>query len=184
MNDEQLTRELEDALGIEPSAQFLARVRRQIEAERRRPAPRWAWTAVAGVVTAAIVAAGIVVSKPDQPAPMPPATQASRVERPSPGPQIPTPAAPSPVPAPKVESQPAHRLAELEVLTDPREAAALQTFLTNIQERKIDSARLEGLFETASRIGTTTIEPMPIAAIEPIVIAPLSLAAPEAGGDL
>jgi hypothetical protein len=187
MNDERLTKELEEALGIEPSPQFLARVRRQIEAERRRPAFRWAWATAGGMVAAAVVVIGIVVSEPEKPAPLQPTTasQASRMERLSPVAEIPATSIPSTVPAPKVEPrQPGRRSAELEVLIDPRDAAALQSFLKDIQERKIDPERLEGLFEAAAKIGTTTIEPMPIAAIEPIVIVPLSQAAPEAGGDL
>ena len=67
---------------------------------------------------------------------------------------------------------------------DLRETAALQSFLQDVQERKIDPARLEGLFQSAEKVRNTPIAPMPIAAIEPIVITPLSSAEPETGGDL
>jgi hypothetical protein len=184
MNDEQLTKELEEALGIEPSPQFLARVRRQIESESRRRPLRRAWATAAGIVAAAVVVVGMVISEPEKPAPLQ-HTTASQVEPPFALAELPTTSIPSTDPTPRVEStRPVRRSVEPEVLIDPRETVAFQSFLKDIQEKKLDPERLERLFEAAAKIGTTTIEPMPIAAIEPIVIMPLSLAPSEAGGDL
>jgi hypothetical protein len=77
-----------------------------------------------------------------------------------------------------------HSPVEPQVLVDPREMAALQSFLYDVRDRNIAPARLEALFESAKKVERATIEPMPIAAIEPIVIMPLSSAGPETGGDL
>jgi hypothetical protein len=57
---------------------------------------------------------------------------------------------------------------EPEVLIDPREAAAFRTFVDDVQQQRIDPARLRDLFD--------------IAGMEPIEIPPLVPAAPEKEG--
>jgi len=65
LSDSQLDRELESALGVEPSPEFLARVRTRVAAE---PAPelwrlairRWSFEPLVGVALAGIVLAVIV----------------------------------------------------------------------------------------------------------------------------
>jgi hypothetical protein len=181
MNDEQLKKELEQALAVEPTPQFLARVRRELDTGQR-PTARLRLSVAAGLAGAAVVL-GIVAFQPEKPVPVSPTTASALVTA-SPATEKPMriPAPPTP---PKVEVRRASRLPSgPEVLIDPRETAALQSFLQEVQERKIAPERLEGLFEAAERAGTTTLEAMPIAAVEPIVIMPLSSAAPETGGDL
>jgi hypothetical protein len=180
MNDEQLTKELEEALAVEPTPQFLARVRREIEAEGRRPAVR---LMAAGVAVAAVIL-GIVLFHPENPTTVESST-ASQIVRPLPAAEISITFVPSTPTVTKGRStQASGHSAQPEFLMDLRETAALQSFLQDVQERKIDPARLEGLFQSAEKVRNTTIAPMPIAAIEPIVITPLSSAEPETGGDL
>jgi hypothetical protein len=180
MNDEQLKKELEQALAVEPTPQFLARVRREIDTGQRSTA-RLALSVTAGL--AGVVVLGIVAFQPEKPMPVSATTASALVTAPR-ATEIPVWISAPPTP-PRVEVRRAGSLpSEPEVLIDPRETAALQSFLQEVQERKIVPASLEGLFEAAERAGATTMEAMPIAAVEPIVIMPLSSAAPETGGDL
>jgi len=184
MNDEQLKRELEEALAVEPTPQFLARVRREIETETERPAAHLKWASIAAGVAAAAMVLAIVRLQFEKPKALHPPPSDVVALAPSAAETASTPL-PSPKTTPKAESRQTNRRTEQpEVLIDARETAALRSFLQDVQERKIDPARLEDLFESVERARTTTVEPMPIAAIEPIVIMPLSSAAPQSGGDL
>lgn len=179
MNDEQLTKELEEALAVEPTPQFLARVRREISRERSPFSSRFPWAIAAVGMAVAVVGVLVYPSKPMTVQP----GAVSEVESPLPAPTIPV--APAIKTTPKVVAKHvSDRPAEPEVLIDPREMAALRSFLDDVQERSIAPARLEKLFESAKTARRAAIEPMPIAAIEPIVILPLSSAGPETGGDL
>jgi len=183
MNDEQLTKELEDALAIEPTPQFLARMRREIDGERSWLSSRFPTLIAAGMTTAAVIVGFLMFQQP-KPTTFEPAI-VSKAESPLLLPAAVTPAGPSPKAAPKLAmKQLSHSPAEPQVLVDPREMAALQSFLYDVRDRNIAPARLEALFESAKKVERATIEPMPIAAIEPIVIMPLSSAGPETGGDL
>ena len=59
MNDEQLKREIEESLAVEPSSQFIARVRRHLENESFRGSKQVSWTAMVAGLAAAAVVAGI-----------------------------------------------------------------------------------------------------------------------------
>lgn len=182
MNDEQLTKELEEALAVEPTPQFLARVRREIGRERSQLSARFPWTLIAAGTTATAVVVGIAMFQTSKPITSQPET-VFKVESPLPEPA--TPATPPARTVPKAAAkQVTRRPAEPEVLIDPREVAALQSFLNDVQEQNIAPDGLEKLFESAKKAERVTVEPMPIAAIEPIVILPLSSAGPETGGDL
>jgi hypothetical protein len=76
--------------------------------------------------------------------------------------------------------------AEPEVLIDPREAAAFYQFIEDVQERRIDPSKLEALFQASERAQRIEeITPEPIAAIEPIIVAPLGPVVPDnEGGSL
>jgi hypothetical protein len=185
MNDDQLKREIEEALAAEPSPQFLARVRRQIAAEPRpvRLAP---WFVVSAGLLAASLLIGIIVLRPQEKSERKPENVV--VVTPS---EPPPPASPETPPVtnivPRVASVPTTRpakAAEVEVLIDPREVAAFRSFVERIEDRKIAAAKLEELFAAAEKTGTGEIMPMPIAGLEPIVIQPLIPAASERGGDL
>ena len=183
MNDEQLQKELEEALAIEPTPHFLARVRREVETGKQRAAARVKWASATAGLAAVAVAIGIMLLEPSRPI-TPESTTPPEAVVLSPAVETPT-----PLPSPKATPKPttihvSPHSAEPEVLIDEREVAALRNFLQDVQERKIDPARLEGLFESAEKARTTAVEPMPIAAIEPIVIAPLGSATSETGGDL
>jgi hypothetical protein len=181
MNDEQLTKELEEALAVEPTPQFLARVRREIGSERSPLSARFRWTLIAAGTAATAVVAGIAMFQPAKPIALQPFTL-SKQESLLPAPAIP--AAQATKTVQKAVAKQVTRPAEPEVLIDPREVAALQSFLNDVQEQNITPASLVELFESAKRAERVTIETMPIAAIEPIVILPLSSAGPETGGDL
>ena len=142
----------------------------------------------AGLAAAALLA-GIVVLKPWEPRGVAP----ERIVEVPPVPEVHAPPptlAPvkalssAPAVAAKAIPHPESRKSELEVLIDPREAAAFRRFVNDIQEKKVDMSRLERLFEAAERAGTS-VEPMPIAGLE-IEIKPLTPAASETerGGNL
>ena len=75
LTDAQLNQELEAALGVEPSPEFLARVRTRIEAEPRRPFAR-SWDPLFAVGIAGIV---LLVVVPQMLRPSPPSTQIARM---------------------------------------------------------------------------------------------------------
>ena len=62
--DDRLDREIEDALAVDPSPDFLARVRTRIAEEPRIGTPLIAWRLAGAVVCAAIVVMAIAVTWP------------------------------------------------------------------------------------------------------------------------
>ena len=176
MNDEQLKKEIEEAFAVEPSPQFVARVRHHVRSEPGRFSIGFPWKALGAGLAAAAVVTAIAVLKPQEPA----APKTSQIVQ-TPERQIETPAAggeiekPKAVEPPKVA--PRSHATEPEVLIDPREAAAFRSFLEDVEDRKIDAGRLAELFEEAEKARSMVdIAPMPI------VIRPLSLAAPDKEG--
>lgn len=178
MNEEQLKREIEEALSIEPSPQFMARVRREIAAEPRPQTRHWTLLAV-GFATAALMV-GTFVFVPGKSGSLVPATpkEIARTEAPPSPPIATVPSNEQPLkPVARVTPAAARRPAEPEVLFDPREAAAFQSFMKAVQEKKINASRLDALFEAVER-AAVQIDPMPIAGA-PIEITPLETAAGE-----
>jgi len=184
MNDERLKREIEESLAVEPSAQFMARVRRHLENESSRPSKQVSWTAMAAGFAAAAIVGGIVLFESFMTA------QTTRiVHEPRPNVEILLPPSanthPSPAMAPKaVSSQTRFHSSEPEVVIDPREAAAFQSFMEDMREQKIDAASLESLFQAAESVEAAEIAPLPIAGLEPIDIKPLNPAVTERGESL
>ena len=184
MNDEQLKREIEESLAVEPSAQFMARVRRHLENESFRPSKQVSWTAMAAGFAAAAVVGGIGLFESFMPA------QTTRiVHEPRPNVEIPLTATAnthaSPAVAPKaVSRQTRPHSPEPEVVIDPREAAAFRSFMEDVREQKIDPASLGSLFQAAENVEAAEIAPLPIAGLEPIDIKPLNPAVTERGGSL
>jgi hypothetical protein len=180
MNDEELKKEIERALAVEPSPQFAARVLQHIASQ-----PRRFWiqrSALAGGIAAAAVVAAIIVLQPREnttpkaagvaPASLPPVEnrlpEAQGLQSSS-----------GIMPPPVLKSR---RRAGPEVLVDPREVAALHSFLEDVQQQKIDPGRLKALFEAAEKAhAVEEIAPMPIAGIEPIRIPPLNSSSTEGG---
>jgi hypothetical protein len=66
MNDEQLQKELEEALAIEPTPHFLARVRREVETGKQRSAARVKWASATAGMAAVAVAIGHYVARTQQ----------------------------------------------------------------------------------------------------------------------
>jgi hypothetical protein len=178
MNEDQLKREIEEALSVEPSPQFMARVRRGIAAEPRPQARPWTLLAV-GFASAALMV-GILVFLPGKSGSLVPETpkEIARTEAP-PSPPIETlPSSEQTLkPVARVKPAAGRRPAEPEVLFDPREAAAFRSFMEAVQEKKINASRLDALFEAVER-AAVQIDPMPIAGA-PIEITPLEPAAGE-----
>jgi|SRR5688572_28844141 len=182
MNDEQLRKEIEETLAVEPSPQFLARVRRQIESESRRSRIGLPWKALAASLATGMVLLGVFLFEP-------PFERSSDVLTSTtttvwvPGP---VPERSEPPLLPTVAARPVvSRAPEPRVVIDPRETAALQSFLEDVQEKRIDLAGLGKLFESAERaVRTTSTGPAAIAEVEPIVVKPLSAAALSEGENL
>jgi hypothetical protein len=182
VSDEALEREIEAALGVDPSPEFLPRVRARIASERVHDgwAASWRWAgAVVALGAVAIVAAWTL----RDPATAPReahvrdsgfGTRGSGPEGRDPGlgtaavkPEPSVPSAPIPVPAVRhlrAESRPA-AARQLEVLIEPDEAAALKQLFTAISNRRIETRALPDL--------TSALKPP--APIEEIVLDPITI---------
>jgi hypothetical protein len=176
--------EIRQALDVDPSPEFLARVRRRIASEPVCSEWRWPWTlAVAGAMAAVMLTALIVSKRPDAPsstaAPVTKPFSAANNDaalRPSSAEQR----APALEPAiSEVKRRNRSRgaidrrlrlslgTAGWEVLVDPREAAALRAFALRVRDGRTD---LTAILRT-----TPTVEQEPLLDlnIDPIVVEPL-----------
>jgi hypothetical protein len=184
LTDSALDREIERALAVEPSPDFVARVRTSIASEPPRPAWHLSWAfAGAGAAVAAIVFA-LVVAWPERtvaPAPMivqvaPPAPVAPQ---PSAVPDASTVRSPEAValqrPKKAVARQQgasrstkafAFQTSEPEILIDSREAAALQRLITGVRDGRVDLSPV---------LHATTPTAMELPPITDLIIAPLSI---------
>jgi hypothetical protein len=171
MNDPALEREIERALAVDPSPEFLVRVRARI-ADEPAPASRGFGWLFAGVATVAAAAALVLAVRMVSPA-RPPATAPLLASR-SIGSAVVVPAV-SPTSAyaaarlrldekaghyvPKVEGPAATRTTE--PLFDARETMALQRLIADVRDARVDLTPLakEG--------------PMPLPAMDPLVISPI-----------
>jgi hypothetical protein len=173
VSDEALDRELAALLQVEPSPEFVARVRADVSAEAI--ADRWLsgrWLAVAAAAVVVIIGASIVIGT--RPAQAPAETTPFVAEQPPVAPRIePRDAAIQP---PATVSSPAQTAAVAappsstsEVVVSPREAAGLHYLLAALHEGRLDSAVMPN-------IQSDDIADMPIA-IEPITVEPLVAAA-------
>lgn len=103
LTDAALDRELEAALDVDPSPEFLARVRMRVANEPAPTSWRAPWTGVAAAAAAAVVVIAVTVSNAPDDGPVAPRRAAA--PRPTPREGVPAPA-----PAPRVaESRPAVR---------------------------------------------------------------------------
>ena len=165
--------EIRDALDVDPSPEFLARVRTRIAHEPEPSAWRWSWTMASAVALAAAIVIAVIVSRPaPRTTPAPEAVRAFGPADavPSPGPAPVDPATsrsagavalhPAPVVAPRraaVVSGFSRTVAIApEILIDPREAGALRQLIAGVRDGRVDLA-------AAQR--HTTPDPM---ALEPI----------------
>lgn len=181
LDDQALGREIEEALAVDPSPEFLARVRTRIGSETMSLARGRAWWLVgAGALAIAVVAAVIV----------------GRLERePASEQVIAMPAVESPptaAPAKRSMSPPARtvvtpeqaagrrrgpvqlaaRITESEVLVAPGEATALRLLVATIREGRIDPSVLDRR-AVAAPLESAPLEPLDEIAIQPLAIEPL-----------
>lgn len=183
MNDVAFERDIERALAVEPSPEFVARVRSRIAGEPSPPSRRFGWM-FAGVATAAVAAAVVftvfVVSPAHQTGPAGAPLLASRsvtsgsVVVPAIAPAdraIPSASRTSPVVhrlTPFVSSA-ARGAAEPEPLIDARETAALQRLIAGVRDARVDlSLLLKG-----APPAPMALQPIDDLVIPPIAIEPL-----------
>jgi hypothetical protein len=168
LSDETLEREIEAALAVDPSPEFLARVRARV-AEEERPVGwllRWHW--VAGTVVTAVVAVFVVYAW-REPAPPPVGQEIApiAVER---HPEAEAPALPAPAiaerqPAP-APARPVRRRAP-EVLISEEEKSGFQLLLASLNKQK-DARQIQEALAKVETSGPPWLE------ISPIVIEPFS----------
>ena len=183
LSDEMLEREIEAALGVEPSPEFLPRVRARIGSERVHDG--WLWSASwrwAGAVAVVAAVAIIGVWRLRDSSPASPAPQEVRITPPV---ETTTPSieperqaaalVASGAETPKSVSVPLVRtvraephpevVAPFEVVIAPEEAAALKQLFTAINNRRIETRALPDL--------TSALKPP--APIEEIVLDPITI---------
>jgi hypothetical protein len=167
--------EIRDALKIEPSPAFLARVRTQIANEPAPGALRWSWMFGAAATVAAGVVLALVISRPSVPTPAtrsakalaerPPGAATASAERLSPGAtafaERQMPRSTRSAKAVALRNTP-----EPEVLIDPRERRALLQLIAGVRDGRIDLAAAQH---------TATPALMELAPVTDIVIAPLTI---------
>jgi len=163
VTDTAIDREIQAELAVDPSPQFIARVRTRIAAEPAGAAPWLSWKLVAAGALAAASVTAVVFSRPeDKPAPV---TQARRAEdiRLAPPAAIEQPGhAAVPIPAVSGPS----RSSEPEILLDPAEMRALRRLIAGTRDGSLD-------LSPALRAATPTA--MDLAPADAIMIAPLTI---------
>jgi hypothetical protein len=184
LSDEMLEREIEAALGVEPSPEFLPRIRARIANERMHKGWFWSWSwrlAGAAAVVAAVAIVGLWTMRDPAPArreaqitsPVETTTPSSQPALPAAAPVASSAEAPKPGSAPVVRtaSSAARRpvMAQPEILISPDESAALQQLFAAISSRRIETRALPDLASALK-------PPAPIEEIvlEPITISPLA----------
>jgi hypothetical protein len=199
MTDAALERDIERALAVEPSPEFLARVRAEIDAQPERTPWRIAWTWLAVGSAVAAITAAIVLSRPAAPQPrnvLEPAPVATTTTAKT------APAKPAATPQASLAQTlgshmrdvPRGRLPSLtsvaqrtprpepEVLIAQDEAVALRRLM-----RGLDRGVVEPSVASDGPSGVQPIQPpipivvAPMAAVSPITIEPLGIPAPEGG---
>ena len=166
LNDETLEREIEAALAVDPSPEFLAKVRARV-AEEERPAGwplRWHW--VAGTVITAVVALFAVYAWREPQSPAVGREVAPIAVQRHPDAELPALTAPAiavhrPEPAP---ARPVRSRAP-EVLISEEERSGFQLLLTNLNKQK-DAKKIEAALAAVETSGPPWLE------ISPIVIEP------------
>ena len=191
MIDDALAREIEDALAVEPSPQFVARVLANTP-ERRTWRFSWTFAVAAAGAAAAIVAAVLVMPRRGAHTPTPAAPlQIATLPPMSASPSV-APAAQAEEPrvasapatasvAPVAAAVPVVRRAqtkEPEVLFAKDELAALQRLTRGITRGAVDPETLSGPTETAiAAIQTAHIVLAPLPEISPVALEPLGTSA-------
>jgi hypothetical protein len=179
IGDETLEREIENALDIDPSPEFLARVRARIASQRRPTGWHLSWRVVGvGAALAATVVMALVVTRSQRPPTaslsFKPTAATRTVESAPTGPPIATPSPALPTAASVIESTGRKHSRRAtpntgpEVLIATRDAAALRVLMMNMREGRVDLTALDALQAVAA-----PLEPLDKIAIQPIAIQPL-----------
>jgi hypothetical protein len=184
MNDAALEREIERALAVDPSPEFLVRVRARI-ADEPAPASRgfgWLFAGVATVAAAAVLVLAVRMVSPARPPATAPllASRAigSSIVVPSSDPSTRGPASAYAAARPPRDEKAGHDVPKAspaatrtrEPLFDARETTALQRLIADVRDARVDLAPLakEG--------------PMPLPDMDPLVISPIVIEPLTPGG--
>jgi hypothetical protein len=174
--------DIKDALNVDPSPEFVARVRARVANEPEPSAWRWSWT----VAATAALAAAIIVAIVLRPAPQPQVAQglspaeaaASDNAAPDVAQAVPlaAPATASPVgrafgPAtPAAEAFARRASSEPEILLDPAETRALRALIAGVRDGRVDLTPLQ-----AAAVPTAMeLEPVADIVIAPITLEPIA----------
>jgi hypothetical protein len=197
MSDAELEQDIERALAVQPSPEFLARVRAEIGAQPERMPWRIGWTWLAAGSAVAAITVAIVLSRPaaQQPGNVPEPARLATTTKTTPAKPAATPQTSLPQTAGRhVPDVPRRRFpsltsvaertprAEPEVLIAKDEADALKRLM-----RGLDRGVVEPSAAGDGPNGVQPIQPpipivvAPMAAVSPITIAPLGIPAPERG---
>ena len=166
--------EIRAALDVDPSPEFLARVRTGIASEPRQAAWRWPWMFAAAGAMATLIAIAIVVSGPHEVSSVLPADRTPLQARTvAPFSQI--------VPVASGFSRTersaeafalrpaAHQPPEPEILIDPRESMALRRLIAGTREGTLDlSAALQATTPTTMDLPPLSEIAIPVITIDPI----------------
>jgi hypothetical protein len=168
LGDDTLDREIDSLLQVEPSPEFVARVRVLTEAQSMAPRT-WLtgrWIAVATAAAAVVIGIGVWTASVSRPAsPVMIAQRTAPVSPPRPTAGVPA--------VPAEPATPVERESVPQVLVSPAESAGLQSLLVAVREGRFDANAI-------STDDTSANPPMPIV-IEPITVAPLVTADLELG---
>jgi hypothetical protein len=199
LTDRDLDRELDAALEIDPSPEFLARVRMRIESEpRRAPWPlgvpvgarRWAVVGLGALAVAALAVAVIRPGRSESPRPVnqvagmvPPASAPSPPSAPvlSPAPVPPSAEVASPgsgIVGPAAarsrarRAAPAATVAAPPVLVAANEVAALERLFARAREGRVDMSALPD--QPDPPVASAPLAPIDAIDVAPISVSPLS----------
>jgi hypothetical protein len=172
--------EIREALDVDPSPEFLARVRTRIAAEPTLPTWRWSWGVAASCALAASVVLAIVVSRPHEATPganvdrvpnattetfFPPAVMTPPAIAPRPGP-IPSRAASARTNALAAQA----RSSEPEILIDQLEMRTLRRLIEGVRDGRIDLTAAQNSTSHAP----AAVEPVADIVIAPLIIEPIA----------
>ena len=191
VTDAMLEREIERALAVDPSPEFVARVRTRIASEPAPSAWRFSWTLLAAASAAIVMIAAMVIVRQSTGQHAGPRESAPIAARPIGAASAFVSLAPatarrlldvSPQRSPSAAPNAPHAPSEPEVLIALDESAALRRLMRGVRQGVVDPSTLaDGLSEIVAIQPLEEIVLAPLAEISPITIAPLGSVAPEEG---
>jgi len=196
-----IDQEIRAALDVDPSPEFLARVRTRIATEPTPSAWRWSWTVAAAGALAAMVLIAVVWSRPKQERPSAPdvarafppsrATESDAPRRGAPADSILSPGAhtrrlqPSSAELRRVRAAQSAKAGSLtvlpastqpEILLDPAETRALRQLIAGVRDGRVDLSAAQRSTAPLSM----ELEPVTAIVIAAITIEPI---APQSGAE-